>query len=61
MTYTIDVTKNTQPNQSMLSRFSLVGPPAILFFKDGKEIRSQRIIGEVSAKELTNRLNNLIK
>ena len=59
MTYTVDVTKNTQINQSILSRFSLVGPPAILFFKDGKEIRSQRIIAEVSAKELTNRLNNL--
>ena len=59
MTYTVDVTKNTQINQSILSRFSLVGPPAILFFKDGKEIRSQRIIGEVSAKELSNHLNSL--
>jgi len=59
MTYTLDVTKNTQINQSILSRFALVGPPAILFFKDGKEIRSQRIIGEVSAKELSNRLNSL--
>ena len=59
MTYTVDVTKNTQINQSILSRFSLVGPPAILFFKDGKEIRSQRIIGEVSAKELSNRLISL--
>jgi thiol:disulfide interchange protein DsbD len=60
MTYTLDVTKNTETNQSILSRFSLVGPPAILFFKDGKEIRSQRIIGEVSAKDLKNRLNNLL-
>lgn len=59
VTYTVDVTKNTQTNQSILSRFSLVGPPAILFFKDGKEIRSHRIIGEVSAKELTNHLNIL--
>ena len=59
VTYTVDVTKNTQTNQSILSRFSLVGPPAILFFKDGKEIRSHRIIGEVSAKELTNHINIL--
>ena len=59
MTYTADVTKNTLLNQSILSRFSLVGPPAILFFKDGKEARSQRIIGEVSAEELTSRLNSL--
>ena len=59
MTYTVDVTKNTLLNQSILSRFSLVGPPAILFFKDGKEARSHRIIGEVSAEELTSRLNSL--
>ena len=59
MTYTVDVTKNTLLNQSILSRFSLVGPPAILFFKDGKEVRPHRIIGEVSAIELTNHLNNL--
>ena len=59
MTYTVDVTKNTLLNQSILSRFSLVGPPAILFFKDGKGARSHRIIGEVSAIELTNHLNNL--
>jgi thiol:disulfide interchange protein DsbD len=59
VTYTVDVTKNTQTNQSILSRFSLVGPPAILFFKDGQEIRSHRIIGEVGAKELTNHLNIL--
>ena len=59
LTYTVDVTKNTQANQSILSGFSLVGPPAFLFFKDGREIRSQRIIGEVSAEELTERLNSL--
>lgn len=59
VTYTVDVTKNNQTNQSILSRFSLVGPPAILFFKGGKEIRSHRIIGEVGAKELTNHLNIL--
>jgi len=58
LAYTVDVTKNSIFNQSALSRFSLVGPPAILFIKDGKEIKSQRIVGEVSAKELTKRLNS---
>ena len=42
-----------------MSGFSLVGPPAFLFFKDGREIRSQRIIGEVSTEELIERLNSL--
>ena len=59
MAYTVDITNNNLINQSIMSRFSLVGPPAILFFKNGKEIRRQRVIGEVSAEELTKRLNNL--
>ena len=59
MAYTVDITNNNLVNQSIMSRFSLVGPPAILFFKNGKEIRHQRVIGEVSAEELTKRINNL--
>jgi len=43
----------------MLARFSLVGPPALLFFKNGLEQRSYRIIGEISAEELVEHLNNL--
>jgi len=57
--YTLDVTENNRFNQSMLARFSLVGPPAILFFKNGNELRDQRIIGEFSAKEFVKHLNNL--
>ena len=57
--FTLDVTDNNRFNQSMLARFSLVGPPAILFFKNGQELRDQRIIGEVSAKEFVNHINNL--
>ncbi|MDC1541712.1 protein-disulfide reductase DsbD [Candidatus Pseudothioglobus singularis] len=57
--YTVDVTDNNTFSQSILSRFSLFGPPAILFFKNGKELRDQRIIGEVNAAELTKHLNNI--
>tara|TARA_B110000902_G_scaffold39160_1_gene41873 strand:+ start:545 stop:2386 length:1842 start_codon:yes stop_codon:yes gene_type:complete len=57
--FTLDVTENNRFNQSVLARFSLVGPPAILFFKNGQELRDQRIIGEVSAKEFVNHINNL--
>ena len=59
LTSTLDVTDNNRFNQSMLARFSLVGPPALLFFKNGLEQRSYRIIGEISAKELVEHLNNL--
>lgn len=57
--YTVDVTDNNTFSQSILSRFSLFGPPAILFFKNGKELRDQRIIGEVNAAELTKHINNI--
>ena len=57
--HTLDVTENNRFNQSMLARFSLVGPPAILFFKNGIELRDQRIIGEFSAKEFVAHINNL--
>ena len=59
LTSTLDVTDNNRFNQSMLARFSLVGPPALLFFKNGLEQRPYRIIGEISAEELVEHLNNL--
>jgi len=59
LTYTVDVTNNNTFSQSILSRLSLVGPPAILFFKNGQELRAQRIIGEVNATELTKHINDI--
>ena len=56
---TADVTDNNQANQKLLAKFNLVGPPAILFFKDGKEQRSYRIIGEISAEEFLKYINSL--
>ena len=56
---TADVTDNNQANQKLLAKFTLVGPPAILFFKDGKEQRSYRIIGEISADEFLKYINSL--
>jgi len=56
---TADVTVNNQVNQKLLARFNLVGPPAILFFKDGKEQRSHRIIGEISATDFLIHVNSL--
>jgi len=56
---TADVTDNTESNKSLLARFDIAGPPAILFFKNGKEVRSQRIVGEISAKNFLKRLNSI--
>ena len=40
-----DVTANDASDQELLKRFQLFGPPAILFFADGAELRAQRLIG----------------
>ena len=41
-----DVTNNNADDQTLLTTFNLIGPPAILFFgTDGKEITAQRVIG----------------
>ena len=56
---TVDVTDNNQVNQKLLARFNLIGPPAILFFKDGKEQRPHRIIGEISATNFLKHVNSL--
>ena len=56
---TLDVTENNRFNQSMLARFSLVGPPALLFFKNGEELRAYRIIGEMSAKDFITHLEKI--
>ena len=41
-----DVTNNNIDDQTLLTKFNLIGPPAILFFgTDGKEITAQRVIG----------------
>jgi len=60
LTLTADVTDNTDANnKALLARFDIAGPPAILFFKNGKEARSQRIIGEISAKDFLEHLNSI--
>jgi thiol:disulfide interchange protein DsbD len=45
-----DVTANDAIDKALMKRFDIIGPPGILFFKDGIENRSQRIIGEIDAE-----------
>jgi thiol:disulfide interchange protein DsbD len=40
-----DVTANDADDKALLKRFSLFGPPGIIFFKDGKEIAGLRVVG----------------
>ncbi len=52
-----DVTENNANDKALMKRFDIVGPPAILFFKNGIENRSQRIVGEISAQDFLKQLN----
>lgn len=47
-----DVTDDTADNKALLKRFSLFGPPGIMFFtQDAEEIRAARLVGFVSADD----------
>lgn len=54
-----DVTANDLHDQALMSRYGLFGPPAVLFFKDGEELRHTRLVGFVNAEEFTTYLDRL--
>jgi thiol:disulfide interchange protein DsbD len=42
----VDVTANSEADKALLKRFSLFGPPGIIFFDpEGREIKGLRVIG----------------
>ena len=47
----VDVTKNTQDDKDLMKKFNLFGPPALIFYKDGKEEQNKKIIGYKNAEE----------
>jgi len=54
-----DVTANDDADKALLSQYGLFGPPAVLFFRDGREIRSQRLVGFVDPAEFIAHLDRL--
>jgi thioredoxin:protein disulfide reductase len=47
-----DVTANNADDRALLKRFSLLGPPTILFFdKNGNELSQARLVGEKNVRE----------
>jgi thiol:disulfide interchange protein DsbD len=46
-----DVTANNEDDKSLLQRFQLFGPPATLFFAQGKELSDYRVTGFQDAKQ----------
>lgn len=57
----VDITANTDEQQALLKRFALVGPPAILFFKqDGQEQRNLRVVGFMKADPFMAQLDKVL-
>ena len=54
-----DVTANSESEKALSKRFGLFGPPGILFFKEGKEIKNARIIGYQPPEKFLAHLNKL--
>ncbi len=54
-----DVTDNDAVDKALMVKFNIIGPPGILFFKDGVEHRGQRIVGEINAQGYLEHLNNV--
>lgn len=47
-----DVTRNNADDQALLKRFSLLGPPTIVFYgRDGQELLPARLVGEKNARD----------
>ncbi|NPA81780.1 MAG: protein-disulfide reductase DsbD [Epsilonproteobacteria bacterium] len=43
--YRVDVTKNSDEDKKLLKRFGLFGPPGIVFFKEGRELKDLEVVG----------------
>lgn len=54
-----DVTHTDSQSRQLLERFNLFGPPSLLFFNQGEEIRDARIQGEVNADQLHEHLESV--
>ena len=58
--FKVDLTATGPENQALLKKFSLFGPPAVLFFKQGREITPARMIGEQDARQFLRRLDQVL-
>ncbi|MEA2017241.1 MAG: protein-disulfide reductase DsbD [Campylobacterota bacterium] len=47
----VDVTENTDRDKELMKKFNLFGPPAMIFYKDGKEEKHKRMIGFKNPKD----------
>jgi thiol:disulfide interchange protein DsbD len=56
-----DVTDNTEVHKALMKHFNIVGPPAILFFKNGQEQKAQRVVGFQNAQTFTDNIQQALR
>jgi len=57
----VDVTANTPDDKALMKRFSIFGPPALIFFdQSGSEIPGSRVVGFVEADSFYDHLERFI-
>jgi len=59
ITVQADVTLNDSLDKELMSSLNIIGPPAILFFSGGSEVRARRIIGEIGAQAFLQNLSKI--
>lgn len=55
----IDLTNIDKEDKEIMKEFSIFGPPAILFFKDKKELKDKRIVGLIDSYKFLSLLETL--
>jgi thiol:disulfide interchange protein DsbD len=55
-----DLSVNSGSDDALLRTFNVAGPPTVIFFDSlGREVRAQRIVGEVNKNEFLARLDQV--
>lgn len=55
-----DLTQNDETLEALLKEYGVIAPPTVLFFdKQGHEMNSHRIVGEVDAQEFMTRIESI--
>lgn len=55
----VDVTQNSDTQKAMMKYFGIFGPPALLFFQNGEELKNLRIVGFKNADDFLKHIKSL--
>ena len=57
----VDVTANGDEDRKLLKKFNLFGPPGLIFYQDGQELKSLQIVGYIGPREFEKHLQNVLQ